>query len=137
MVVGNGYGGLEHRTSTSLICSRDDLPRPLDRRQRRLPHAADALVPRVLPPVERQADQARTLHPFDLSQESPTTLLWAFEGITAYYEPLALVRCGIVGRESWLELMGRKLTDVMRRPGRHVQSCRRQLRCMDQVLPAR
>ena len=24
---------------------------------------------------------------FDLTQESPTTLLWAFEGITAYYEP--------------------------------------------------
>ena len=30
MVVGSGYGGLEHRTSTSLICSRDDLPRKGD-----------------------------------------------------------------------------------------------------------
>jgi predicted metalloprotease with PDZ domain len=33
-----------------------------------------------------------------------------------------LVRCGQIDRKSWLELMGRKLTDVMRRPGRHVQS---------------
>ena len=33
-----------------------------------------------------------------------------------------MVRCGIVDRKSWLELMGRDLTDVMRRPGRHVQS---------------
>ena len=27
MVVGSGYGGLEHRNSTALICSRRDLPR--------------------------------------------------------------------------------------------------------------
>ena len=26
MAVGNGYGGLEHRASTSLVCKRDDLP---------------------------------------------------------------------------------------------------------------
>src|SRR5438034_10591659 len=25
--VGEGYGGLEHRASTALLCSRDDLPR--------------------------------------------------------------------------------------------------------------
>jgi predicted metalloprotease with PDZ domain len=28
-VVGDGYGGLEHRFSTSLLCSRDDLPESL------------------------------------------------------------------------------------------------------------
>ena len=27
MAVGEGYGGLEHRASTALLCSRDDLPR--------------------------------------------------------------------------------------------------------------
>ena len=26
MAVGDGYGGLEHRNSTALICKRDDLP---------------------------------------------------------------------------------------------------------------
>ena len=26
--LGEGYGGLEHRASTALLCSRDDLPRP-------------------------------------------------------------------------------------------------------------
>ena len=26
MAVGNGHGGLEHRTSASLVCKRDDLP---------------------------------------------------------------------------------------------------------------
>ena len=28
MAVGDGYGGLEHRASTSLLCRRDDLPKP-------------------------------------------------------------------------------------------------------------
>ena len=26
--VGDGYGGLEHRASTALLCARDDLPYP-------------------------------------------------------------------------------------------------------------
>ena len=123
MVVGNGYGGLEHRTSTSLICCRDDLPR---KGETKISDGYRTLL--ALSSHEyfhlwnvKRIKPAR-FTPFDLSQESPTTLLWAFEGITSYYEPLGLVRCGIIDRKSWLELMGRKLTDVMRRPGRHVQS---------------
>ncbi|MCG8437002.1 MAG: M61 family peptidase, partial [Pseudomonadales bacterium] len=30
LVTGNGYGGLEHRNSTSLMCARDDLPKRTD-----------------------------------------------------------------------------------------------------------
>ncbi len=123
MVVGSGYGGLEHRTSTSLICSRDDLPRKGETEISEGYRTLLALSSHEyfhLWNVKRIKPARFT--PFDLSQESHTTLLWAFEGFTSYYEPLALVRCGLIDRKSWLELMGRKLTDVMRRPGRHVQS---------------
>ncbi|MEM6925878.1 MAG: PDZ domain-containing protein [Myxococcota bacterium] len=123
MVVGKGYGGLEHRTSTSLICSRDDLPRV---GQDELSDGYRTLL--ALSSHEyfhlwnvKRIKPAR-FTPFDLQKESPTTLLWAFEGITSYYEPLGLVRTGRITRESYLELLGRKLTDVMRRPGRHTQS---------------
>ena len=78
MVVGNGYGGLEHRTSTSLICKRDDLPRPGD------PEMSDGY--RTLLTLSsheyfhlwnvKRIKPAR-FTPFDLTQESPTTLLWA------------------------------------------------------------
>ena len=34
--------------------------------------------------------------PYDLDRENYTTLLWAFEGITSYYDDLALVRCGLI-----------------------------------------
>ncbi len=123
MVVGSGYGGLEHRTSTSLICSRDDLPRTGEAKITDGYRTLLALSSHEyfhLWNVKRIKPERFT--PFDLTHESYTTLLWAFEGFTSYYEPLALVRCGLIDRASWLELMGRKLTDVMRRPGRHVQS---------------
>ena len=123
MVVGSGYGGLEHRTSTSLICSRDDLPRTGEDEVSDGYRTLLALSSHEyfhLWNVKRIKPARFT--PFDLQKESPTTLLWAFEGITSYYEPLGLVRTGCIDRASYLELLGRKLTDVMRRPGRHVQS---------------
>ena len=58
-VVGDGYGGLEHLDSTSLICSRTDLPDPGRREsQRRLSPFSRTLQPRVFPPVEREAHSA-------------------------------------------------------------------------------
>jgi predicted metalloprotease with PDZ domain len=123
MVVGDGYGGLEHRTSTSLVCSRGDLPQPGvaevgDGYRTLLALASHEYF--HLWNVKRIKPAAFT--PFDLSREAPTTLLWAFEGITSYYEPLGLVRTGVIDPPSFLELVGRKLTDVMRRPGRFQQT---------------
>jgi predicted metalloprotease with PDZ domain len=123
MVVGKGYGGLEHRSSTSLICTRDDLPQP---GQDEVTSGYRTLL--ALASHEyfhtwnvKRIKPAR-FTPFDLSREAHTTLLWAFEGVTAYYEPLGVRRAGRIPPEDLLELLGRKLTDVMRRPGRFKQS---------------
>lgn len=123
MVVGKGYGGLEHRSSTSLVCSRGDLPK-LD--EGKVSDGYRTLLALASHEyfhtwnVKRIKPTAFT--PFDLSREAHTVLLWAFEGITAYYEPLGLTRAGLIDTESFLELIGRKLTDVMRRHGRFKQS---------------
>jgi len=121
--VGEGYGGLEHRDSSSLICKREDLPRPGEgepgpgyRRFLGLcSHEYFHLwnVKRILP--------AR-FQPYDLSREVHTRLLWAFEGITSYYDDLTLVRCGCVKPESYLEALAQTLTRVMRGSGRFKQS---------------
>ena len=37
--------------------------------------------------------------PYDLTRENYTRQLWAFEGITSYYDDLALVRCGLIPAE--------------------------------------
>ena len=44
--------------------------------------------------------------PYDLGRENYTRQLWAFEGITSYYDDLALVRSGVIDPASYLELVG-------------------------------
>ena len=60
--------------------------------------------------------------PYDLARENYTRQLWAFEGITSYYDDLALARCGLIGPERYLELLARTITTVLRTPGRRLQS---------------
>ncbi|MES9964526.1 MAG: PDZ domain-containing protein [Candidatus Sedimenticola sp. 20ELBAFRAG] len=123
MAVGDGYGGLEHRSSTSLICKRSDLPRrgelKVTKGYRQFMGLASHEyfhlwnVKRIRPDVFKQAD---------LTEEVHTRLLWAFEGITSYYDDLSLVRAGRVEAESYLELLAQVVTRVKRGSGRFKQS---------------
>lgn len=121
--VGDGYGGLEHRSSTSLLCRRDELPVPgvaditddyltlLGLASHEYFHSWN--VKRIKPAA---------FVPYDLAREGYTRLLWAFEGITSYYDDLALVRSGLIAPARYLELLGRTMTTVLRGPGRLRQS---------------
>jgi predicted metalloprotease with PDZ domain len=124
--VGDGYGGLEHRDSTSLICSRKELPprqpdsdSKVSKEYRRFlglcSHEYFHLwnVKRIRPEVLKRAR---------LDQETHTSLLWAFEGITSYYDDLALVRSGVIEPEAYLEQLCEIVTRVMRGRGRFRQS---------------
>ena len=121
--LGDGYGGLEHRFSSSLLCSRDELPgagmdKPSEGYRRFLGLCSHEYfhlwnVKRIRPQVFVEADLSREVH---------TRLLWAFEGITSYYDDLALVRSGCIDEMSYLELLAQSLTRVMRTPGRHEQT---------------
>jgi predicted metalloprotease with PDZ domain len=125
LVVGEGYGGLEHRSSSSLICSRKDLP------LKTMTTPSDGYVTLLglfsheyfhtwnvkrIKPAE--------FIPYDLKQESYTRQLWAFEGITSYYDDLGLVRSGVIDEKKYLELLGKNITRVMRGSGRLKQSLR-------------
>jgi predicted metalloprotease with PDZ domain len=122
-VLGEGYGGLEHRASTALLCSRDDLPRrdeaQMGERYRTFLGLASHEYFHTWN-VKRIKPAAFT--PYDLDREAYTTLLWAFEGITSYYDDLALVRCGLIDRKEYLELLGRAITGYLRAPGRARQT---------------
>ena len=121
--VGDGYGGLEHRSSAALICKRDDLPMlscsDMTEGYRQFlglcSHEYFHLwnVKRIKPEVFKNPD---------LSKEVYTTTLWAFEGITSYYDDLALVRSGRVTTESYLELLARQITREKRGSGRSKQT---------------
>ncbi len=60
--------------------------------------------------------------PYDLNRENYTRLLWAFEGITSYYDDLALLRSGVIELKDWLELTDKTICNVQRTPGRLKQS---------------
>ncbi len=121
--VGDGYGGLEHRASTALLCSRNDLPHKgmtimaegyrtfLGLCSHEYFHTWN--VKRIKPAA---------FVPYDLSRENHTTLLWAFEGITSYYDDLALLRSGVIELKDWLELTAKAFSAVQRTPGRLKQS---------------
>lgn len=122
--VGSGYGGLEHRASTALLCSRDDLPQagepeaPGDRYKTFLGLCSHEYfhswnVKRIKPAV---------FLPYDLRAETMTPLLWAFEGFTSYYDDLMLVRAGVISPQAYLELLAQQITRHLRTPGRLRQS---------------
>ncbi|MGB5082795.1 MAG: PDZ domain-containing protein [Burkholderiales bacterium] len=121
--LGEGHGGLEHRASTALLCSRDDLPREGDAKVSERYRTFLGLASHEYFHtwnVKRIRPSAFT--PYDLDRENYTTLLWAFEGITSYYDDLALVRCGLIGMDEYLELLGCAITTHLRTPGRARQS---------------
>ncbi|WP_374487334.1 M61 family metallopeptidase [Zoogloea sp.] len=123
MAVGDGYGGLEHRASTALLCSRDDLPYAgmqgvgegyrqfLGLCSHEYFHTWN--VKRIKPAA---------FAPYDLSRENHTRLLWAFEGFTSYYDDLFLVRTGRISVADYLTLLGKTITQVHKGTGRLKQS---------------
>lgn len=121
--IGEGYGGLEHRDSTALLCRRQDLPSPLD------PGLNDDYLTFLgLASHEYfHAWNVKRLRPadfdeLDLQRPAPTELLWFFEGFTSYYDDLALVRSGLIDEERYLAGLARTINQVAATPGRAVQS---------------
>jgi predicted metalloprotease with PDZ domain len=123
LAVGDGYGGLEHRASSSLIFSRDDLPKP---GEPGVPHDYQRFLGLVSHEYFHSWHVKRTkpaaFVPYQLDRRNHTRLLWVFEGVTSYYQDLFLLRCGLIGAESYLQRLGETLTRVYRTPGRLRQS---------------
>ena len=98
--VENGGGGLEHKNSTVLMMSRwayTDAARYkgfLGLVAHEYFHLWN--VKRIRP---------AELGPFNYRQENYTDLLWLAEGITSYYDEIALMRAGIVTRKEFLGTM--------------------------------
>jgi len=119
----DGYGGLEHRASTALICTRRDLPRIGSGA------ASDGYV-KLLGLISHEyfhTWNVKRLKPaefsrVDYTRENYTELLWFFEGFTSYYDDLFLVRCGLIDSARYLKMLATTLAGVLATPGRQVQS---------------
>ncbi len=123
LAVGDGYGGLEHRASTALICSRADLPVKGQKDAGEAYRGYLGLcsheyfhtwnVKRIKPAA---------FAPYDLQSESYTSLLWLFEGFTSYYDDLMLVRSGLMDEKQYFAAIAKTANSVLRGSGRTKQS---------------
>jgi len=117
------YGGLEHKKSSSLICSRKELP------------IED--TPEINPDYTRflalcsheyfhawwiKTIKPASFHLLNLGRENYTEQLWIFEGFTSYYDELSLLRTKLLSPEQYLTLFAQTLTRVQKSQGRYKQS---------------
>ena len=121
--VDDGYGGLEHRNSTALICKRQDLPRLGVAKQA----AGYTTLLGLISHEYFHTWNVKRLRPkefaeFDYSQENYTEMLWFFEGFTSYYDDLLLRRAGLIDDAQYLDLLCKTANQVMQTPGRKVQA---------------
>jgi len=126
----DGYGGLEHRNSTVLLCTRKDLPRqprttlaPTTHKQ---PEGYTTLMGLICHEYFHTWNVKR-LRPaefsrYDYTQENYTELLWFFEGFTSYYDDLLLRRAKLIDNAVYLKLLSKTINQVQQTPGRLVQT---------------
>ena len=121
--VDDGYGGLEHRNSTALICNRKDLPRVGE------PKVSEGYTTlRGLISHEYfHTWNVKRLRPaafasYNYGQENYTELLWFFEGFTSYYDDLLLRRASLLDNTGYFKLLNKTINQVMQTPGTQVQS---------------
>ena len=124
LVTTDGYGGLEHREGTALLCRPEHFPREGDTATtaayreflglcaHEYLHAW--LVKRIRPAVFMPQPDGR----LPLEAEAYTRLLWLFEGVTSYYDDLLLLRAGLISFTEYLETLASTISRVQRAPGR-------------------
>ncbi len=116
-VIAESGGGLEHDNSTVLMTSRWSF---------RVPKSYQ----RWLGLVSHEffhAWNVRRLRPAGLEQydylgENYFEELWVAEGITSYYDELAVVRCGLTSQKDYLAALSKHIKDLQTAPGRLRQS---------------
>ena len=119
MVVGKGFGGLEHRNSTALLCSRRDLVSANTRT------VIDSDYRTFLSLCSHEyfhSWNVKTLKPKDfipyaLKGEQYTRQLWFYEGITSYFDDFVLHQAGLIDATTYLGLVGDTMARVQRGVG--------------------
>jgi predicted metalloprotease with PDZ domain len=123
-LLAEGFGGLEHKNSTILQASRFDLPNP------NKPEALSDNYQTFLSLCSHEYFHAwnvcrikpKEFVPYNLQQEVYTKQLWAYEGITSYYDDFSLFRSELISFDDYLKVLGKTATRVYRGQGELKQS---------------
>jgi predicted metalloprotease with PDZ domain len=116
------FGGLEHRNSTMLLITPFGLPKKGVK--------ADANYLSFLSLCSHEyfhVWNVKRLKPknfieYDFDNENYTKLLWLSEGVTAYFDDYMVHKAGLMTAESYLDIMAKNYTKLLRNSGRFCQS---------------
>jgi len=123
LVKTNGYGGLEHKNSTSLICSRKELPVvDMNDINKDYTRFLSLCSHEYFHSWWIKTIKPASFHQLDLNRENYTEQLWIFEGFTSYYDELSLLRTKLLTPEKYLDLFAQTITRVQKSKGRLTQS---------------
>ncbi len=118
-----GFGGLEHMNSSMLLCNpyalpNDEVSEPdinyrsfLSLCSHEYFHAYNV---KRIKPIE--------FCPYNYEEESYTKMLWLFEGFTAYYDDLMVKKASLISTESYLNLLAKNISNLLKNPGRKMQN---------------
>ncbi|BBA78906.1 peptidase M61, glycyl monoaminopeptidase [cyanobacterium endosymbiont of Rhopalodia gibberula] len=114
---GSCFGGLEHKSSCSLIYPRFGF-RAKDKYNRFIQLVAHEFfhlwnAKRIRP---------KALETFDYERENYTKSLWFLEGTTSYYDMIMPLRAGIYDIDSFFEILSNDITQYLNTPGRKIHS---------------
>jgi len=116
-LIDQGFGGLEHDTSSVLVYGRQGLARPEGRRKLLQLVAHEYLHQwniRRLRPCQ--------LSPIDYDRASVVPTLWFAEGVTSYLDQFLPLAAGLGSEQELLEDLGADLSRYLLTPGRRIQS---------------
>lgn len=123
MVVGDGFGGLEHINSTALLCSRRDLiwneSAAVDKNYQRF---LSLCSHEYFHSWNVKAVRPAELTPYQLASEQYTKQLWFYEGMTSYFDDYFVHHAGLIDAQQYLNTLTDTITRVERGQGVQQQS---------------
>jgi predicted metalloprotease with PDZ domain len=115
-VAAQGYGGLEHKNSCSLLYSRFGF-----RAEDKYNHFMQLVAHEFLHLWNIKRIRPKELETFDYDQENYTASLWFGEGTTSYYDLLIPYKAGIYDIKAYLKYLSKEISHLQTTPGRKFQ----------------
>jgi predicted metalloprotease with PDZ domain len=112
----NGFGGLEHRDSCSLIFDRLSF-----NKREKYEDLLQLVAHEFFHLWNIKRLRPKALETFDYNQENYTPSLWFSEGTTSYYDLAIPFRAGIYNAKTYLKNLSKEITRFLTTPGRKIQ----------------
>lgn len=117
------YGGLEHADSTALLADRHSLPSEnMGKADEAYTQLLGLFSHEYFHAWNVKSIKPAVFAPYNLDEENYTEQLWAFEGVTSYYDDLLLARSQTISPRAYVHLLAQGITRVQQQTGRLKQT---------------